>query len=120
MNDHICKRIIKETAHVVERQIIIIFHSKLEPVEAAKTLCYTKVFTICPASFPKTANPPFTSSIYVFISKNILSKINHRSYKLGSTPYKMGHQIPFKMILHTCVLQLSYIILKIQNKTTLK
>ena len=57
MNDHICKRIIKETAHVVQKQIIIIFHSKLEPVEAAKTLCYTKVFTICPASFPKAANP---------------------------------------------------------------
>ena len=94
------KELPKKTAHVVQKQSIIIFHSKLKPVEAAKTVCYTKVFTICPASFPKTANPPFTSSIYVFISKNILSKINHRSYKLGSTPYKMGHQIPFKMILH--------------------
>ena len=56
MNDHRCKRIMKETAHVRQKQIIIIFHSKLEPVEAAKTLCYTKVFTICPASFPKAAN----------------------------------------------------------------
>ena len=56
MNDHRCKRIIKETAHVRQKQIIIIFHSKLEPVEAAKTLCYTKVFTICPASFPKATN----------------------------------------------------------------
>ena len=49
MNDHICKRIIKETAHVVNKQIIIIFHSKLEPVEAAKILCYTELFTIHPA-----------------------------------------------------------------------
>ena len=49
MNDHICKRIIKETAHVVHKQIIIIFHSKLEPVEAAKSLWYTDMFTIHPA-----------------------------------------------------------------------
>ena len=66
MNDHICKRIIKETAHVVQKQIIIIFHSKLEPVEAAKTLCYTKVFTICPASFPKAANlVPFSRLLLI-------------------------------------------------------
>ena len=50
------KELPKKTAHVVQKQSIIIFHSKLKPVEAAKTVCYTKVFTICPASFPKAAN----------------------------------------------------------------
>ena len=63
MNDHICKRIIKETAHVVQKQIIIIFHSKLEPVEAAKTLCYTELFTIHPASSPKLPIPQSLNEI---------------------------------------------------------
>ena len=49
MNDHIPKIITRETIHVVQKQIIIIFHSKLEPVEAAKSLCYTDMFTIHPA-----------------------------------------------------------------------
>ena len=49
MSDHIPKRITKETVYVVQKQIIIIFHSKLEPVEAAKSLWYTDMFTIHPA-----------------------------------------------------------------------
>ena len=49
MNDHIHKRITSETIHAIQKQIIIIFHSKLEPVEAAKSLCYTDMFTIHPA-----------------------------------------------------------------------
>ena len=48
MNDHICKRIIKETAHVVQKQIIIIFHSKIEPVEAARIHDIQNVFTKVP------------------------------------------------------------------------
>ena len=37
MNDHILNRITRETIHAIQKQIIIILHSKLEPVhEAAK------------------------------------------------------------------------------------
>ena len=50
------KELPKKTAYVVQKQSIIIFHSKLKPVEAPKTVCYTKEFTICPVSFPKAAN----------------------------------------------------------------
>ena len=74
MNDHICKRIIKETAHVVRKQIIIIFHSKLEPVEATRSRCYTDMFTIHPAWFPRTANrtvPSLLSSLWLGPPHNI-------------------------------------------------
>ena len=51
------KELSKKTIHNIQYQNIIISHSKLEPVEAAKSLCYTDMFTIHPASFPRTANP---------------------------------------------------------------
>ena len=37
MNDHILNTITRETNHAIQKQIIIILHSKLEPaIEAAK------------------------------------------------------------------------------------
>jgi len=58
VNDHICKRITREIIHAIQKQIIIIFHSKLEPVKLQGALCYTDMFTIHPASFPKNYQPP--------------------------------------------------------------
>ena len=90
MNDHRCKRIIKETAHVRQKQIIIIFHSKLEPVEVAKTLCYTK---LCSSSsiIPKSANPVHEPSGW---DPSALSSITiYRNY---ITPHSSNYLTLFK------------------------
>ena len=100
MNDHTCKRITRKTIHALQKQIIIIFHSKLEPVEAVRSLCYTDIFTIHPASFPKNCQPPLTSSRVLFVSKRSYLKLKIDPISLDRPPIKVGHQIPYKMILH--------------------
>ena len=54
MNDHVLNKITRETIHAIQKQIIIILHSKLEPViEATKGSCYIDVLTNHQAWLPK-------------------------------------------------------------------
>ena len=96
MSDHIPKRITKETVHEVQKQIIIIFHSKLKPDWSCKDfMLYRDVYN--PSSMiPQNCQPHPISSRALFVSKKIPSKANHRSYKFGSTPYKSGTSNPLQ------------------------